>query len=278
MRNYTVLLAGFLAVALDVSAQVTVTDNFGTASNWTAASSFGNSSLAISGGRVNYTSSGGSGTDSGSYITWTGGTYSYSTSWEMQVDVHARAASLGSPFDYFYGSLTAYRTGHSFFQVNGSDQPIYTSMSADIIRPGESSNGFQLSYSLSGNDWFELPDNGGLGVSNGTTDGALRVTFDASTKVMTAWFDANGATGGYSWTSAASIDIDGAQNFGMTSSDTFTLALAVSSGADVFVGGDIYFDNFSVTAIPEPSTYAVWLGVAAIGGVMGRRRKARAAS
>lgn len=238
------LAVATLAVASLTRAQ-TSTDDFSTSTNWTAPFSAGNATLAISGGRANYTTSSPA-ANRGSFIAWTRSTFPYTTSWEAQVDVHARAASAAATIDYFYGSLSAFRTGDAYFQTTAADKPRFSSMSADIIRPGGATNGFQLGYSRANDDFFELPASP---VVNGTTDAALRITFDATTKVMTAWFDANGATGGYTWTSIASIDIDGAQNFGMTAADTFTIALSVSSGRDIVAAGDVYFDNFSATLI-----------------------------
>lgn len=253
-RVSSVLLVA--ALAGTALAQTTVTDDFSSSANWTTVNALGSSNFSISGGRANYLSTGAA-ADSASYLTWGGGTYSYTSNWEAQVDVHARAASGGSPFDYFYGQLMVYRTGDPLFTVNGSDQPLYYSMSSDIIRPGGSANAFQLSYTMLGDGFYELPS-GGAGISNSATDAALRVSFNSTTKVLTAYFDANGAVGGYNWTTVASIDVSGAQNWSMTGGNTFSLALMVNSGNDVFTNGGAYFDNFSVTAIPEPATYAIF--------------------
>jgi len=274
MNKYKLLLTAVIAFSIQslASAQITIMDDFSSSANWSSPSSFGSGLLEISGGRVNYTSSGVA-PNRGSYIKLIPSTFSYTSDWEAQVDVHAKAASNVN-FDYFYGYLSVFRTGDAFFQNNNLDQPLFTSMSADIIRPGGIANGFQLTYSIAEVDWFELPITNpiGKGVPNGTTDGAIRISFDASTKTLTAFYDDNGAIGGYSWTKTASIDVDGAEDFGMTNSDTFTINLSVNSGLDVFVNGDMYFDNFSVTAIPEPSTYAGLLGFGALGFVVYSRR------
>lgn len=263
-----------LLVASGLRAQ-TVTDDFSTAANWSAASSFGGGALAITGGRANYTAT--SPTDyDWSIMTWTGGTYSYTSNWQVQVDVHAGAAGvLTTGNQYFYGSLTVFRTGDT---LNGNDDPPAANLlSADILRNGGTESQFQTGWGLVGDNYYEAGN-----VNNSSTDAALRVAFDSVTKTLTTYFDANGATGGYSWTSLSSIDVDGAQNWNMTGTSTFSLALASYSGDDTtgpaIGAGGVYFDNFSVTAIPEPSTYAAFAGLGALGLVLWRRRRVKSAA
>ena len=276
MKSLPRLLALSLLTVAPTIAQTTVTDNFSSGSNWTlAAIQQGTCSLTISGGQVNYISTNSSG-NAVRVLIWNAATYSYLTDWEAQVDVHARLVSLSSPNEtinidpthqyYFYGSLVAFDTGDT--------GPATDSMSADIMRPGGGTQAFQSTYSFGGIR-FEDPSNGS-GIANNTTDAALRLAFNSTTKVLTTYYDADGGVGGYNWTAVTSIYIAGAENWSMTSGSTFTLGLEAVSGINAYGAGEVYFDNFSVTgiaAIPEPSTYAMLFGLAALGVAAYRRRR-----
>lgn len=273
LSRLPVSAAIFFSFAGLALAQTTFTDNFSSSANWTAGGSFGGGSLAISGGNAGYSTS--NSEYNWSILTLGSTTLSYTSNWEVQVDVNAAAAgTLTTGSHYFYGSLTAFRTGDA---INGNDDPpVYNSFSADIVRGGSTSNYFQTTSSLAGSGSFES-----AAVNNSSTSAALRLTFDASTKVLTGFFDANGSTGGYSWTSLGSVDIDGAQNWGMTGGNTFSIALAVYAGTDtvggtgpVITAANANFDNFSATAIPEPSTYGIIAAASALGLAFWRRRRA----
>jgi hypothetical protein len=51
-----------------------------------------------------------------------------------------------------------------------------------------------------------------------------------------------------------------------------------SNAAAAITSGSMFADNFSVSAIPEPSTYAAMAGAAALGLAFWRRRKSRNAT
>ena len=57
--------------------------------------------------------------------------------------------------------------------------------------------------------------------------------------------------------------------------DTLFLEFNLAVGAEVGAGGAVILDNFSVTAIPEPSVFAALLGLLALGFVAARRRAKR---
>lgn len=283
----SLLALSLLAVSTAIAQ--TVFDGFSDATNWNLNPAWqqGTSSFTITGGRLDYLSANPvANSNNNAAITWLPATYSYLTSWEAQVDVHARPVSSSNPNEtvlgtgyYFYGSLSA--VGNSY--AGGTPNV----MSAAIMRPSGTTQAFQISYYLMGQR-YEKPSNQ-LGVPypatavNSTTDAALRLTFNSTTKVLTAYYDADGAASGYTWVPIASIDIDsdmntvtaGTQNWGMTNSDAFTLALEATSGNNVYVNGDVWFDNFSVTVIPEPSTYAALSGLVALGLAAHRKRGRR---
>jgi hypothetical protein len=60
----------------------------------------------------------------------------------------------------------------------------------------------------------------------------------------------------------------------VTENDTITVLLyGASAGMDEFDSPRPTFDNFTVTAVPEPSSYAALFGVIALGAGWRRRRR-----
>lgn len=118
-------------------------------------------------------------------------------------------------------------------------------------------------------EWFHIGD---------TTDVTVRATFDAATKELSFSFSTDGAT---FLSTGVTYDLDGA-HAGPTAPLSDGLALSLigfaNGGAPAITAGEMYFDNFSVTAIPEPSTYAALAGLGALGLALWRRRQARTAA
>lgn len=90
-----------------------------------------------------------------------------------------------------------------------------------------------------------------------------------------------------SWNSNdnATLTVSGSGDFATVSSTGLTtFALNVTSGSTVTItangttaiGNGFYLDSLSVSAIPEPSTYAAILGALALGVIYIRRRKQKA--
>lgn len=113
---------------------------------------------------------------------------------------------------------------------------------------------------------------GGVG-----TSALLQLGFDSTTKQLTVSYSPDAGTTFYT---AATWDLDGAQAPALSPlADGVGLRLfaAASNTAGTIGAGTIYFDNLSVTAVPEPSTYAAIFGACALGLVAWRRRAARVA-
>jgi hypothetical protein len=264
MKTSTLLLTLTL-VGFSAATAQTITDDFSTGGNWTSGHA-SNGAIAISGGIAGYTTTD---DDSEASLMLGATTFSYTSNWEAQVNIHAAlAGDLTSPDGYFYGALFATTTGSI---INFDEPPSIPMFSADLVRNNAAENVFQRSWWQPGDDFYEAGATGNIA----TTDAALRLTFDGTDKILEAFYDADGVTGGYTWISVGSIDVDGAQNWGMDSGDTFSLGLVVFAAYQV-TAGEAYFDNFSATAIPEPSTYAAFAGLLAIGlAAWQRRRTAR---
>jgi len=95
---------------------------------------------------------------------------------------------------------------------------------------------------------------------------SLRISFDASEKVLRCYYDINGPAGGHAWFPFASYGIDGDggatgnESWGMSGSDLFQVSLSGFSDTTRVVASTIYFDDFRIR-VEEPSTdtlYEAW--------------------
>lgn len=108
----------------------------------------------------------------------------------------------------------------------------------------------------------------------------LQFSYSAATRVLTLGYDADGATGGHTFTTLATVNT--ATVWSMATSDLFGLRLSatnlINSGSSAVLGnGGFTDDDFSVTtaAVPEPSTWALLAGCAALLAAAVRRRVVR---
>lgn len=109
------------------------------------------------------------------------------------------------------------------------------------------------------------------------TDVTLRISWDAGSQLLSAGYstdginfnsvgtDFNPVTGWANSDPASSVD--NGFNFGVFGQSNMAGAISV---------GSMQLDNFSVSAVPEPSTYAAIAGALMLGFAVWRRRKVRA--
>lgn len=85
-----------------------------------------------------------------------------------------------------------------------------------------------------------------------STNAAVRITFDASTKALSAFFDEDGSNCGYSWRLLASTNV--ASGWGMTATNVFNTVLGGSSeGVSVTSSNNVFLDNFSAASGSYPT-------------------------
>jgi hypothetical protein len=279
------------AAALSLSAQTTLSDFSSSTGLGSSTVALGNSAaISVSGGVANYTVATPTAQDF-AYVAYTGAVGSYTSNWSVRVDVNYAAGS-----SIFTPSTAQF--------VNLGLMVVPTGVTPVITGGGPTFNGFAVEsnlYSNAANAYNRdirtavfSPGNaldaetryaqqfGGFS----TTQTAVQISFDATTKTLMGHYDANGATGGYSFSSMTDLTAN-AGGWGMTDASTFSLYVMGASGNDaggltgVTIGtGLATLDNLTgtgLTAIPEPSSYAAMAGALALGLVVWRRKHARAA-
>ncbi len=183
---------------------------------------------------------------------WILNTGSYVENWEVWMDVHLSTAAL---------------------PVNGDDRRFAIGVSAGIYAAD-----VQLelqNYSGSVLRSFKVSDEGPVEtdflVSTLSTDGAVRMTFDATTKILGFHYDENGSIGGYSWTQFYTTDLDaGGSDWSLNNASTFAISAFGESQGVAVSAGEAYGDNFNT--VPEPTSALLLLGSGAM--LLLRRRRA----
>ncbi len=138
------------------------------------------------------------------------------------------------------------------------------------------------SNAYGGAAWANSSTKGSFGdtVSFSGFSGTIGFAFDWENKLIIAGYDEDGATDGYNFSSIGSYDVT---SWGLGESDVFYASLGLSystdsTGFDAISSGFVTADNFTVTdinvsAVPEPSTYAAFFGLTALGAALWSRRR-----
>jgi len=224
-------------------AQTTYTDNFTTPANWgTRLTSSSATTLPVQGGRMNYltTSTG----DEGAAAPWTVATLPLDRDWSVQVGMHISSFTLTQDGQFVDLFLAVGKTG------DWMDNNV--SIGFELGRWGPSGGGYSIDQDISiDGDELDIP---GVDLA-AIPDIAVRIAYTASTHNMTLAYDANGATGGYSWTTSGTANIaSGTYNMGLAPMDTFTVLLIGSSEYKTVSTGAAYLSNLVVTIGAAPAT------------------------
>ena len=246
---HRLLLAG--AAALDilapaVQAQVIGSDGFDSDSNaaWLADYLVGHGQLVRTNRHLEYwVSSPDLVNGDEAYRPWGLNQPTYSTDWEVLVDVHNTATpSVVDQVATF---------GIQVLNANNLSDYAYVEIYASMLYVPSLRRGFKADLALNGTELGENTVLGDTG-NQGFTEGSVRMMFDSGTKVLTAWFDRDGSTNGYRWEKLASFGISGVggtttnANWGLAGSDAFNVALYGYSQGMAVSSGEIYGDNFFI--------------------------------
>ena len=258
------LLAGLGAGALTLSAQTIYSDTFATDSgNW------GTDVTAVGGafvrnGVLNFTD-GGLTTGQTSYAYRD---YQISASaaadWQVQVDF---TLGLASQVESQVTMWTLYASALTANPPN------------DYLKAELNQNYMQTGYRILNSTLYK--DNSTVASENlgSLTAGsaiALQIAYSATGKTLTLGYDADAGTGGYSFTTLHTADIN---TWALNATDDFGFRIQASNTVNggtsaAITSGETFADNFSLTtaAIPEPAAAGVLLG--ALGLLAALRRRA----
>ena len=219
-------------------------DDFATAVNWSAPTMSASKAglLTFVDDSLEYTVSSPSADDI-AMREWTSNVGSYTNNWAVQVDVHLVTQILSND-QYANLNLIVVNAADA---VNPLGQTDHISVAIDRY-----DNGSTTVHNFEGNvvGYYAgmAHDTGTMEVANSSTDAALRISFDSATKELSSWYDADGATGGYSWTLLQKVNIGtGVYDWNMPNSGAFAVLLSGGSGGVTLSSGEAYFDNFQAS-------------------------------
>ena len=156
--------------------------------------------------------------------------------WEMQVDAYVvTGLSVPNYFSLRLGASAPTSATTSLFVVNGLGVNFDVSSSRRQIQ--------NTKNMPQDPGWQSLPS---VGLSSSATVVGLKLSWNAVTKTLTAYYDADGPTGGYDWIQSAS------QNFStLSDADLAYGFIPVLSGiaepSFLMTSGQAYFDNFKLS-------------------------------
>ena len=209
-------------------------DDFSSVSgSWGPDNIFGAGSFSVSGGLLNYTTSGAPTATDGAERYWTLNTGSYTAAWSVQADLTV-------------GNFASSQNIFAEFNIeNASD-------SSDVARLGFWGGTTTRRY------YADILTNGiqtepSAQPLTSSTNVALQLSFDPLSKIITFVYDNNAGVGGYSFTPFFSKAINSAaENWNMTTSSAFRVKIGIIAyNNQPVTTGQVNFDNFQA---PEPST------------------------
>lgn len=235
------VLATCSTAAATLPAQTLLSD-FSSSAGWSASSAIigTGSAFSVSGGVANFTVSGPAESDA-NLIRSTGVVGSYSSNWSVYVDVNYAAPGtiFTSGIEQFINlGLMVAKTGVT--PGISSDLPTFHGfeVASNLYQNASNVRSRDIRTSLFGPGSFTDDSTRYTEVSPiaTATNTAVQISYNATTHVLTAGFDADGSTGGHSFTSIPTLTAD-AGTWSMTGSDTFSIYLFANSGYDGSASG-----------------------------------------
>ena len=216
----------------------------------------GGGALTETNQRLQFTATGAS-TNDVAVRPWIANNGSFTANWILQLDVNLPALTLSANQLLAIGLVVR----------DGDNLSSTFSAQLNFDTYTGSRRYFHSGYRVNGGSSLDVDS------TTAATSAAVRIRYDAATTTLFAEADADGAVGGYNFTTFESQNISA---WNMTATSVFQgNAIGATENSPVITSGNnIFGDNF-VAAVPEPSTYI--LLIAGIGIVaLKRLRRIRA--
>ncbi|MCX6880102.1 MAG: SUMF1/EgtB/PvdO family nonheme iron enzyme [Verrucomicrobia bacterium] len=246
------LVAAVLAALLaQVSPALTIIDNFTDPANWGSPITDAGD-LAVGNGRMNYTSASVTGGFAG--VARNAPFLPTTQDWSLKVDAHLNAFTLttedqGSGVFLGLGKTGDWDNTHIALEFG---RGLWGAYNGYFIEDDVRINGASAPKLIS--------------VPNLTSsDVALRMDYTAATHTLTYYFDADGASGGYTWVAQGSANIaSGTYNLNLGAADTLSVVLVGLSDLQTVAAGQAYLSNLEITVTQGPTvTTAAATGITA---------------
>lgn len=276
--RHTLLVLAACSASVVVSSQTTllndplVTPPVGTWDNSVPAGAppAGNGSLTFTAGGLLYTANTPTAQDTG-YRTLISTAAPSTYDWVARVNVNLEAFNSSTLTNGQWVNLNLH-----VVHVNSSGTPVASGNNSTFAIDRYTSGG-TVTRGLE----VYLPGGSGSPIYTTPTDttaATLRIAYSASAKTLSYFYDPDGASNGYAFTQVGSAT--SLSSWSIAPTDNFAFLLIGGSGNDLagvgpsLNGSGSYFTDFSLVAIPEPGTYALIGGLAALGLAVWRRRRA----
>ena len=214
-------------------------DDFGRASGrWSGIYGFQthDSYLSLTNGRLNYVVEARGAENTQAFYVWDSKARS-DEDWEVMVEANISAAvPVGTSGQYFALRLSASSVTNPIIPLDGSE-------GLDIsfaISSGRGRHIQNTECTLVSPGWRTLPDQS---LPAATTNVVLRISYDKNSKILTSYYDADGAANGYQWRPGERLSMAGA----VALSNHFDLVISgiAENAHPAVANGQAFFDNFN---------------------------------
>jgi hypothetical protein len=248
MKKFTTILSLFLSCGL-CHAALPTNDDFNSSTenttNWAPDEATGHGVLSLVNQQLQYSVDGTPTAVDQSVRPWIASLGPYTSDWEVQIDtlntitVDATNQQVGTGI-VITGEGSNFTNQILVVQFSGASAP-NTPEVGFLGRMGTPTNGIFVSQ---------------LG-SITPANGAVRITFNSTNKVVTLFFDAD-HSGGYNWTQFGSFGINGSggsdanQSWGLTNSSQLAIGIYGYSFFTAVTSNEVALDNFDTTGLAAP--------------------------